>query len=928
KVLLLNPDSTVFRGTSSDFDGNFKIIGVPGKTLISFRQSGLNEIIMPIELIAGENEAIKITMESPIQDILTMQVVGYSSKTSGAALNEEIKNDDGMKSAQTAEQISEKGSSNTQEALTKMSGINTSNSVIYVRGMGDRYNVAYLNGLPVPSPNPELRVIPMDIFPTSIIDVLEVGKMMAPNLYGDFAGGAINIRTKKVYRKPTLNVSIGGGANTVTTGKDFTTYDGGKKDFLGFDDGTRSLPTSVYNASLENSDEIYRNGLYKSDEANIGTGFLNNFNPRTTTAKPATSFQVDGGNYKKFTKDGSGIGFISMLSHSTKFQIQQGTSRFINAQNQLSYDFDQEQQTFSASTTGLTSVMWDVNKKNQIALNYLFINNAQDQVLETWGYHRDFGETEELYSRRMTYTQNRVNNLQLVGTAKELFNDRMTINYGTSYSVTSSVEPDRKQISAQYSDREDTENYRLLALDANHTHRFFSNLDETEIAAHADATFKVFEKLENEKVVSALTIVGGSDVKVKSRDFSFRQFNYLAKKLADSIGNNFNINTPDAYFTDDNVHNGLIRIEESANPGNGYQAYQDVFGGNIGMKYLMNSKLEFIPSVRIENGFQSVTNRNQVQANVIERNIIQGVDFMPSLATKYSLNDNSLIRFGASRTITRPKFFEVAPFEYLAQVAGMAQIGNPELQNGINHNVDLRYEYYTPKSADMVSIGVFGKQLINPIEQIMLPSASGQLLSFDNTDGGVVAGVEFEYAKNLSFLLSKEKRENSILKDFSLGGNVAYIYSQIVIDDNSGFTTNVRRPLQGASPFMTNVSLKYDKRISRTRGDVELDAMRLMTSVSFTHAGKSLFAVGTQGTGDQYQFENNLLNAVVTLDINRQWSMNLKAKNILNNTFRVMQEDVVNVGEYQKVNSYKLGTDFSFGVSYKVLSGRGNQVKK
>jgi TonB-dependent receptor len=926
KVLLLNADSTVFRGTSADFDGNFKIVGQPGKTLISFRQSGLKEIIMPIELKAGENEAIRVEMETPVLEFGTMQVIAFRTKTDASALNEEIKESNGMMSAQTSEQITSKGSSNTQEALTKMSGINSTNSVIYVRGMGDRYNVAYLNGLPVPSPNPELRVIPMDIFPTSIIDVLEVGKMMAPNYYGDFAGGAINIRTKKVFRTPTLNVSAGGGMNTVTTFKDFKTYNGGKKDFLGFDDGTRSLPTAVYDASLNNRNKIYTQGLYKSQEANIGTGFLNNFNTRSTIAKPATSFQIEGGNYKKFTKSGAGIGFISMVSHSTSYQSQEGTSRFINAQNQLAYNFDTKRQTFSAATTGMASIMMDMNKNQNISLNYLFINNSDDQTFESWGYHRDFGDDDtEVFSRRLTYKQNQIHNLQLVGSMSEVANKRMNVNYGTSYSLTKSVEPDRRQITAQYTDRNDTEHYRLLALDANQTHRFFSNLTESEMAGHVDADYTVFEKKNNDTVISSMKLIAGVDVKVKDRNFNFRQFNYLAKPLADSIGNNFNVNNPDAYLTDENVDNGMMRIEESANPGNGYKAYQDVFGGNIGVKYVINNRWEVLPNVRLENGFQSVENRNQTQANVIERNIIRGLDVMPSLTGKFSINENSLVRFGASRTLTRPKFFEVAPFEYLAQVAGMVQIGNPNLTNGINNNVDLRYEFYTPQSADMISIGVFGKQLITPIEQIMRPSAGGQIISFDNTDAGMVTGVEFEYAKNMSFLANKANRENTILKDFSVAGNLAYIYSQVVIKDTTGFTTNTIRPLQGASPIMANISLKYDKRIKRMKGDVELDAMKLMAAVSYTYSGKSLFAVGTQGSGDQYQFQNNMLNAVVKLDLNRAWSINLKATNIANNLFRVMQEDMVNVGDYQEVNSYRLGMNLSAGISYKVFNGRKNK---
>ena len=916
KVLLLNADSTVRKGVNTDFEGNFSLPASVGKNLVSFRRSGLIQLTIEIELKKGFNEPLAVEMREPTMEFGAVKIVGIRNKTVESDLIDEVKGSAGMDSKQTNEQITSQGSSDTKEALTKMSGISSSNSVLYVRGMGDRYNAAYLNGLPVPSPNPELRVIPMDIFPTSIIDVLEVGKIMAPNYYGDFAGGVINIRTKRVFRTPTLNVSMGGGMNTVTTFKTFDTYNGGKLDVLGFDDGTRSVPQDVISASLSNATPIYVNGLYNSDEMNSGTGFNNNFNPRRTTARPATSFKIEGGNYKKGVREGSGIGFVAMASHSTSFQKQEGTSRFINAQNQLQYDFDTKKETFSTASTGLLTVLYDVNMKTSVTANYLFINNSDDQNFQTWGYHRDFGEEKGLYARRYTFKQNQIHNFQLIGSSKDLLSNRLNLNYGASYSKTNSNEPDRRQISAQYSDRNDVEHYNLLALDANHTHRFFSDLNESEIAVHGDADYTVFERKTNDTVVSSLKLIVGGDLKVKDRLFSFRQFNYLAKPLADNIGDNFNINSPDAYLTDANLDAGLFRIEESANPGNGYTAYQDIKGGNLGVRWMINQKIELIPNVRVESGFQSVENRNQVQANKIDRNIITGLNVMPSLAAKFNINENQLLRFGASRTITRPKFFEVAPFEYLAQIAGMAQIGNPKLKNGINNNLDLRYEVYTPKSADMISFGVFGKILETPIEQIMRPSSGGQIISFDNTAGGIVSGAELEYAKNLSFLVKKDKREESFMKNFSVAGNVAYIYSQITINDQTGFTTNPKRPLQGASPFMFNISTKYDKVIRRQEGEVAKDPMNVMFALTYSYSGKSLFAVGTQGVGDQYQFQNNTLNAVAKLEMNRHWSVGLKGNNLTNNLFRVMQEDKVNKGEWQEVNSYRLGSNLSVSATY------------
>jgi outer membrane receptor protein involved in Fe transport len=228
----------------------------------------------------------------------------------------------------------------------------------------------------------------------------------------------------------------------------------------------------------------------------------------------------------------------------------------------------------------------------------------------------------------------------------------------------------------------------------------------------------------------------------------------------------------------------------------------------------------------------------------------------------------------------------------------------------------LRYEVYTKNSGDMISIGGFGKILETPIEQIMRPSSGGQIISFNNTDGGLVTGIELEYAKNLSFLVKEEKRDNSKLKNFSLAGNIAYIYSQITIDDQTGFTTNPRRPLQGASPFMFNVSAKYEKLIRRSTEVISKDPMKMMFALTYSYSGKSLYAVGTQGVGDQYQFQNNTLNAVVNVKMNSHWAVGIKGNNLTNNLFRVMQEDRINAGDWQEVNTYKLGSNISGSVTY------------
>lgn len=917
-VVILDAQMKVLKGTRTDFDGLYQMQIPAGTYKLRFSATGLKEQVQDLVIGAGETKEIDIILESPVQDQKEVIVVGKLSRTSDKMLVDEIKEDDGVKTSVNAEQIAQNGSSDTKEVLSKMSGVSAAQSsgTIFVRGLGDRYNTAFLNGLPLVSSSPELRVMPMDIIPTSIIEVLDVSKMLAPNLYGDFAGGAINIRTKKVYKNPVFKFSLGSSFNTIVTGKEFNSYQGGKFDFFGYDDGTRAIPDGVVTTSLNRADNIYKNGLYYSQESVNGNDFSQNFNVIRKKALPGSNFRFEGGNYFKSKKENSdfGFGFLTMVSHSSGYSIKNGTSRYFNAQNKLEYNFDRKDESFNVSSVGLASFLVDLNKKNQLNLNYLYINNVSDQTSQSWGYHRDYSDGGyELYGRRNTFDQNNIQVVQLLGKHELDKQSKLQANWGTSYSLTRNLIPDRKQISALTKDREDTEHYSLLALDANHTHRFFSVLRETELAAHGDLNYQVYDVKSGDSSLRSLNLILGVDYKQKNRDFSFRQFNYLAKPLADKFQDNFDIMNPDQYLNNENHRSDLYRIEESANPGNGYQAGQSIIGSNLGAKWNINQKLELIPNLRAELGDQIVSNRKQTQANIKEVNIINGLDLMPSLSMKYETVKNHQLRFGASRTIIRPKFFEVAPFQYLAQVIGLVQVGNSQLQNASNLNLDLRYEIYADRSADYLVIGTFGKKLINPIEQVQLPSASGQIISFDNTKGGILGGAEVEFVKSLAFL-GKDKK--SSWRNWSLVGNLAYTYSRIDVGDETGFTTNAVHPLQGASPLLANLMLRYKKQFVKTIGEEEENGLKISGAMSLSYTSKTLFALGIQGIGDQYLFPTYRLNYTQNFQFNEQFTLSLVLRNLLNTNIGLYQQDMVNVGEWQLVNTYKTGIDFQFKLTY------------
>ncbi|MEN7343612.1 MAG: TonB-dependent receptor plug domain-containing protein, partial [Pseudomonadota bacterium] len=129
--------------------------------------------------------------------------------------------------------ISRVGDSTVAVALKRVPGLSVVNDrFVYIRGLGERYSQTTLNGARIPSPDLTRNVIPLDIFPTSIVDSLRVQKAYTADMPANFAGGSVDIRTKDIPDDFVLMFEVGTGTNTAIDGNVFT-YAGGSDDDFG-----------------------------------------------------------------------------------------------------------------------------------------------------------------------------------------------------------------------------------------------------------------------------------------------------------------------------------------------------------------------------------------------------------------------------------------------------------------------------------------------------------------------------------------------------------------------------------------------------------------------------------------------------------------------------------------------------------------------
>ena len=177
-----------------------------------------------------------------------------------------------------AEQMQAAGDSDAAEALQRVSGLTVEQGkFVLVRGQPFRYTYTMWNGSALPSPEPLVRVVPLDLFPTGVLSGIEVQKSYSADVPAAFGAGLINLQTRGVPERPFLNLSMSTGFNSVSTFTDGLDYDGGRRDYLGFDDGTRALPQGVVDVNEEMGDLTELQQLEPDRYNELGRSFSNNY---------------------------------------------------------------------------------------------------------------------------------------------------------------------------------------------------------------------------------------------------------------------------------------------------------------------------------------------------------------------------------------------------------------------------------------------------------------------------------------------------------------------------------------------------------------------------------------------------------------------------------------------------------------------------
>lgn len=841
----------------TDIDGNFQLSGLKdGIYDIEIKYIGYKTAIKrQVKIEDNKVTTLDFEMETDNRQLAGVEVVAKANRESENVTMMEQKRS--IIAVQTigAQELSRKGISDAQAAVAKISGISKQDGVknVFVRGLGDRYNFTTLNRFPLPSEDPEYKNISLDFFSTDIIQSIDVNKAFYSNTPADVAGADINITSKELTGDGKFNISLSGGFNTKTLSSDFMRLDG--VNAFGFASKTQPGENlSTYN-------------------------FRNSLDPTRQNLQINQNYTISGGKRFLLGENRNPLQFYIVAGHNKNYTHYEEEVRNSVTTGELSQDMDGDISQVETSQIAMANLQYKHNKKHELAYNFMMVHATKESVGDYLGMDADYqsSDTYEGFMRRQQTNDNLLFVNQLI--SKWALGKSIDLNAGVSYNTINGNEPDRR-----INNLVKTDSGYVPMKGTGIQQRYFSELDEQDLNARASLVYKLKDKFDNSSNVQ-IGYMG------RFVDDDFKAVEYDMSVVRQTVFDIDNISFDD-YYNQDNYADGMFQIDRNIDKytvkKNIHSAYAEAtyqftqeFIANLGLKYDdVNMKVDYNVNRGGSRGEQEIDKSY----------------FLPSLNLRYNFNDKHALRFAASKTYTLPQAKEISPFRYVS-VSFNSQ-GNPDLKPSDNYNIDLKWDWYISPS-ELFSVTGFYKYIKNPISRIEIASAGG-FLSYENiSDHATAAGVEMELKKHLF----NRNIANGGMSRLTLGVNGAYTYTCAKVPlatDPSG------SQLEGAAPWIVNADLTY---LFRKGSNSFIGAL------VFNYFSDRIYTIGTEGYQDIMENGVPTLDFVASTKIGKHFSINLKARNLLNAAHQLTRKGNATNDEVI-LSKYKRGMDFSIGLSY------------
>lgn len=810
--------------------------------------------------------------------------------------------------------IARTGEGDIAGALQRVTGLSVvGDGFVYVRGLGERYSLALLNGSPLPSPEPLRRVVPLDIFPTSVIASSVVQKSYSVNYPGEFGGGVINLTTVSAPKKPFLKIGGSVGGDTETTFNLGYTYYGSDTDWTGFDNGTRDVPAPLQRAINSNNLIVVGPNFSEGDIKSITASLVNaptTIIQRNNDIPVNGSLSVSGGTVYDVPGMDQQLSVIFSASWNNGWKTRGGLQQVaagitpIDGVDTLKPDVDYrflstENRILANGLLGFGFAFGE----HKLRWTNLYIRDSLKEARIQTGTNEINVGSDPVNISNTAWFERQLLDTQLVG---EFDFGPLEIDVRGTYAQSRRESPYERTISYRYDERVG-DFVNDLRTNGQFARVAFSNLVDNVYSGGLDLSYELPTAFD-------LTLSAGgaylkNDRRATRRDFRYTPLDILPLEVAqerpDYLLSDFNVYTYDIVLTDISGTAGAAR----------YEADLEVRAGYLQLEAEPVDRLRLQAGLRYEDAVQRV--------EPVDLFGTGGADITPSrLANDYLLPaatltwnfaDNMQFRLHGSKTIARPQFRELAPQQYSDPETDRTYFGNQFLTDSELLNAEARFEWYFGRE-QRFSLAGFYKEIDRPIEAVAFQQGGTFFTTFANAPSATLKGVEVELQKYVPLTglggAFSDRR-------FVLIGNYTWSDSAIKVGPND---TTIPVGTGGASVPAVNVFddgtplTGQSKHLANLQFGLENTERLSQQTLLLSYASRR---VTNRGPGQQPDLveEPGLRVDFVAREglrlFGREAELKFEARNLLGEDYEEFQ--TLN-GSRIDANSYDLGRSFSIGL--------------
>ena len=884
-------------GTTTGLDGSFTLHELPDKgkytLVVSFMAYKTKEIVVDV----ANDEKVDIPMDEDLKQLGEVVVTGRREYRSDRSAVETVKNAGNVLNVMSQQSIQLSPDVNVASVLQRVSGVTMERdasgeaSYAILRGMDKRYNYTLVNGVKIPSPDDKNRYIPLNIFPSDLMDRLVVSKSLTADMEGDAAGGVVDMVMKDAPScfQFQANAAIGTTDYFWKDGRDYLTSN--RSDY------TKKAPYEAFGSEYKASMSDFKNGPVQLKSHSMpAPNFIGGLSVGNRFWNDRLGVILAGSIQNTFRGTERTYNSVKMASGEQAMYISKLNHRYYSIHDLTTGAHAKIDLTLPGHKIEWYNMYVRTNSKgvrynNSIGTEYIGANSyTQDDEI------RSLSTTQSIFATNLKGTHHLTKNFTLdwsgiFSQAKEEDPDRTYVTL--SNSVSTEADADGNILSGNLWD---TNKNITKTFPKDAERRFQHNMD-TDWAGYINLTYDTHFANDVEALWKA-----GAQFRRKER--SNRYYSYIfspADNAQDLDGNGLE------QF--DNV-DWVCKTPYSQASQLNYNSKEHI-GGAYAMVTLKTKLGELIAGFRAEHTNQIYTMLQHFR-NMGQIGEQSYWDYLPSASLKWTPTKNMNIRLSYYRSINRPGFYEIVPYQIMGEE--YQEKGNPNLKRARIDNIDLRWEWF-PSKTEQILAGVFYKYLKDPIEQVFVTS-----------DGKIGAGTDAYYmpdnlgnAKNMGFEIDVIK----YIRHFGIKANYTYTYSKITTSKReykegsaeykSGVTQS--RPLVNQAPHTANISLLYK--------DTE-NGWNAQLASSFT--GAKLALVSPFKDADQWDKAMFGLDLSAEKQFKNGFSIFFKANNLLDakceRYLKTVNESNLEY-EGQKrdktiVGTYQYGRTFLLGVRYKL----------